>query len=83
VICILLLGLILFAVAATVILSLISLYLPIRHVDSVSAVSSGVKQAAVVLPTNTGTKDFGTVKVDRAVDENSHEVYVKILQNVM
>jgi biopolymer transport protein ExbD len=48
VICILLLGLILFAVAATIILSLISLYLPTHNINAVST-SSSAQQVTIGL----------------------------------
>ncbi len=54
-ICILLLGLILFAIAATIVISLIALYLPTRNITPLSQ-TSALQTATIQLGSNSSVK---------------------------
>lgn len=73
-VCLLLLSLIFFTATATVVISLIAVYLPSRNIDSVSTVNSDSKEQASVLTENNPNKVSDTVQVNKIINEKSQEV---------
>jgi hypothetical protein len=72
-VCLLLLSVIFLTAAATAVISLISVYAPTKHVDSVSSINTQLNQKTSQLRTNTGNKDLGNMNTNSNFENKSNK----------